>query len=319
MVALAAAFAVVVLASAAEWLHGKRTRRVAGLAFGPGGKPSLWARPAPLLRIGALGALAWGLVVLLQITPRIHKINEIPEHKFRHLVLVLDVSPSMKLEDAGPTGKLSRSRRAADLLKSFFERVPIEMYRISVVATYSEAKPVVVNTMDMEVVRNILTDLPMSHAFKAGKTDIFAGLNEAARIAGPFRPASTTVMLVTDGDTVPATGMPKMPDSVAHVVVVGVGDPHAGRFIEGHQSRQDASTLRQVAARLRGAYHDGNAKHLPSELLSQIAQLQGESPLKRLTLREYALLAVALGASMLAFLPFALHYLGTRWRPGRLA
>ena len=44
----------------------------------------------------------------------------------------------------------------------------------------------------------------------------------------------------------------RMPASVAGVLVVGVGDPQAGMFIDGHQSRQDVSTLRQIAARLRG-------------------------------------------------------------------
>ena len=80
------------------------------------------------------------------------------------------------------------SRRAADILASFFERVPIAMYRTTIIAVYSEAKPVVKETKDLEVVRNILTDLPMQYAFKAGKTDIFAGLEEAARIARPCCP-----------------------------------------------------------------------------------------------------------------------------------
>ena len=37
-------------------------------------------------------------------------------------------------------------------------------------------------------------------------------------------------MVVSDGDTIAATGMPKMPDSIAHVVIVGVGDPATGRY-----------------------------------------------------------------------------------------
>jgi len=194
--------------------------------------------------------------------------------------------------------------------------VPISRYKTTIVGVYNGAKPVVVDTTDLEVVRNILTDLPMNYAFEPGPTNIFAGLEEAARIAHPWQPASTTVILISDGDTVPATGMPKMPASVAHVLVVGVGDPQAGKFIEGHQSRQDVSTLRQVAVRLGGTYHNGNEKHLPTDLLRQISLVGRKSILERLTRREYALIACGAGSFILGMLPMALLLWGTRWRPG---
>jgi Ca-activated chloride channel family protein len=310
------ATALVLLAVAAEHLHAQRCRRVAALAFGPTGRPLLWARLAPLLRIASVGAVCWGMTTLLLLTPKAHKMGEIAEADCRHLLLVLDVSPSMRLEDAGPDGKQSRRKRAADLLTSFFERVPVHLYRVSIVATYTEAKPVVVDTRDLEVVRNILSDLPMQYAFPAGPTDLFAGLTEAAKMAHPWRPGSTTVVIVSDGDTVPAKGMPKLPASVKHVLVVGVGDANAGKFIDGHQSRQDASTLRQVAVRLGGTYHNGNQKHLPTDLLRNITFVGGQSVFEKLTRREYALIACGVGAAVLALLPFALHWAGTRWHPG---
>jgi len=310
------ASALVLLAIAAELQHARRTRRVALLAFGPRGRPAAWAWFAPLLRVGGFGAAAWGLTTLLLLPPKIHDTDEIPESELRHLLLVLDVSPSMRLEDAGGDGKKSRAKRAAELLESFFERVPMEIYRTTVVAVYSEAKPVVIDTRDLEVVRNILTELPMHNAFKSGSTDLFSGLEEAAKIAKPWRPGSATLVLVSDGDTVPAAGMPKMPASVAHALIVGVGDPLAGKFIDGRHSRQDMSTLRQVAARLGGVYHNGNEKHLPTDVLRQVTMGSGRSRFERLTRREYALMACAAGASLLALLPVALHLAGTRWRPG---
>jgi Ca-activated chloride channel family protein len=316
MVAELVTCAVVFLAVAAEQLHARRCRRVALLAFGPSGHPVLWARFAPLLRIAAVAAVAWGLTTLLLLRPKVHRMDEIPPNEYRHLVLLLDVSPSMKLQDGGPTGKQSRAQRAADLLQSFFERVPIYLYKTTIVAVYNGAKPVVIETTDVEVVRNILSDLPMNYAFEPGATNIFAGLEEAARIAHPWQPSSTTVILVSDGDTVPATGMPKMPASVAHLLVVGVGDPQAGKFIEGHQSRQDVSTLRQVAVRLGGTYHNGNEKHLPTDLLRQISLVGTKGVLERLTRREYALIACGAGAWLLAKLPLALLLWATRWRPG---
>ncbi|MHC5065609.1 MAG: hypothetical protein ACYTG5_16720, partial [Planctomycetota bacterium] len=141
---------------------------------------------------------------------------------------------------------------------------------------------------------------------------------EAARIARPWQPESTTLVLVSDGDTVPARGMPRMPASISSVLVVGVGDPVTGKFIDGRQSRQDSSTLRQIAVRLGGAYHDGNLQHLSSKLLRQMVLGASPGDLLVLTRREYALILLALSAGLLAFLPLMLHAWGTRWKPGRL-
>lgn len=315
---LAAAAVVMVVAVGAEILHARRVLRTAPLAFGPGRTFLAVALLTPLLRVAAIGAAAWGLTVLLTLPPKSHKVGEIKENEFRHLVLVLDVSPSMYLEDAGKEGKQKRSERAADLIQSFFERVQAERYKTTVVAVYTDAKPVVLDTTDREVIRNILTELPMRHAFKAGETNMFAGLEEAAKIAKPWPPGSAVVMVVSDGDTVPATGMPKMPASVgSNVVMVGVGNPAVGRPISGHSSRQDASTLRQVATRLNGAYHDGNDKHLTTELVSQIDERARPKDKDKLEVREIALICVGAGTGTLALLPAALTLLGTGWSPGR--
>jgi Ca-activated chloride channel homolog len=161
-----------------------------------------------------------------------------------------------------------------------------------------------------------LTEIPMSHAFKPGPTEILGGIKEACKIAQPWQPNSTILLIVTDGDTVPPTGMPRLPASINHVVVAGVGDTAVGKFIAGHQSRQDISSLRQVAARLKGTYHNGNDKHLATDLLKEITAREGETVFEKLTKREYALIAVGAGATLLALLPLLLHMAGTPWRPG---
>jgi Ca-activated chloride channel family protein len=104
--------------------------------------------------------------------------------------------------------------------------------------------------------------------------------------------------------------------SVRKVLVVGIGDPTVGRFIDGRQSRQDRSTLRQIATRLSGIYHDGNQKHLSTDTLELLAASAGESAFEKLTRREYALICCGLGAALLALLPLLLHRFGTGWRPG---
>lgn len=308
---------VVFLAGIAERVHALRVRHVARLAFGPSGKPSPWARGAPTVRVLAFAAIAWGLSTLLLGTPKRYGTDgeRARSDDPKHVMLVLDVSPSMRLQDAGPDKKQSRMERARDLMESFFDRVAMEDNRVSVVATYNGAKPVVVDTADAEVVRHILGELPMHWAFPTGKTKIFDGLEEAARIAKPWNPGSTTVILLSDGDTVPATGIPKMPASVRSVLVVGVGDSQVGKFIDGRQSRQDVPTLKQIAARLGGTYHDGNAFHMPSGLIASAMGREDEDVFDRLTRREYALIACVAGAAILAFLPILLQAFGTRWRP----
>lgn len=63
-------------------------------------------------------------------------------------------------------------------------------------------------------------------------------------------------------------------------------------------------------------FHDGNRLHLPTQVIRDLSQGARKSLLERLTLREYALLAIALGAALLALLPFLLHRFGTAWQPG---
>jgi len=100
-------------------------------------------------------------------------------------------------------------------------------------------------------------------------------------------------------------------------LVVGVGDPGKGTFISGHNSRQDGTTLRQIATRLGGAYHDANAKLVPTATLGKLGSLEIEKSNARvMDLRELAIACVVIGSLMLAGLPLLLHYVGARWHPG---
>lgn len=319
MVTEAVAATTFVLMLVAEGIHARRVRRARILAFGPTGKPALWTRVAPAVRVVGMTAVAWGLTTLLLLPPKAHDRSErVPREEPRDLVLVLDVSPSMRLQDAGAERSLSRSARAAELLRSFYSRIQMSQFRTSVVACYTGAKPVVERTTDPEVIRNILTDLPMHFAFRAGPTDLLSGVEEAARMTALWRPGSATLIVVSDGDTIAATGMPTLPPAINHVLVVGVGDPAAGKFIDGHHSRQDVSSLRQLATRLGGEYHDGNTRHVSTELIEAAVRPDAgpKSAAEQLTRREAALLAVGIGAAALALLPLLLHVAGTQWRPG---
>jgi Ca-activated chloride channel homolog len=309
--------AVILLAALAELLHARRCGPVARLAFGPGGHPRKWTHIAPWLRVAAAGSLAWGLTTLLLIGPRAARSDRIPEGGYGHLVLALDVSPSMQLQDAGPAGKDTRAHRAGEVLMSLLQRIATDQVRISIVAFYTDAKPVVVDTYDLEVVKNALSELPLDLAFDVGKTALLQGVRQAAELARPWQPESTTIVVVSDGDTIPDSGTPELPRSVHRTLIVGVGDSRSGRFIDGHQSRQDISTLRQLAGRLRGDYFDANEKFLPSTLLAALA---GSVPLRdthEQGRRELALAAVGIGSFLLAFLPVALDLAGCAWHLDR--
>ena len=200
---------------------------------------------------------------------------------------------------------------------SILERVVLEQAKVTVVAFYSSAKPVVVDAKDPNVIKNILNDLPLDQAFEIGKTSIPDGLTEAFNIARPWREKSTTLLVVTDGDTIPATGLPSIPPSIGQTFIIGVGDPRVGKFIDGHQSRQDASTLRQLAARVNATYHDGNEKHLPSETFAELSEALPIKEKRETGRREAAIAAVVIGGLTTALIPLALGFAGSHWQPGR--
>lgn len=310
MVAALVALSVAVLWSAAEWIQFRRTRLVRHLAFGPGGQAHLWVRLSPVLRIASASGLAWGLVVLLLLVPKPQGQSSTKVSQLRHVIVLLDVSPSMRLKDAGSGQTLTRMQRARELINSLFDRVPIQQYRLSVIAFYNTAIPVVIDTRDIEVVKNCFGDLPLHFAFSGKQTNLFAGLQEAARTAASWNPRSTILIVISDGDSVPASGMPRMPSSVANVLVVGVGDSVSGKFIDGRHSRQDIATLRQTAARLQGEFHNGNERHISSALIQQLTAETSDRRPDPWTIRDYALFAVIASATLLATLPVALHKRG---------
>jgi Ca-activated chloride channel family protein len=316
MVSLYVTLGVLALAMLGELLQARRIGRLRHLVFGPTGSPARWVLVVPLVRILSSAALAWGLSTLLLVDPKVHAGEEMSEEDWRHLVLVYDVSPSMFLKDAGTSGDQTRHERSRELIESLFERVQIGKFKVSVVATYNGAKPVVTDTKDIEVVRHMMSEVDLQWAFKVGKTKLFDGIQVAANLGKTWRVDSALLVIVTDGDTVPASGMPELPPSYGGTLVVGVGDHLSGSFIAGQQSRQDESTLRQLAIRLGGEFHNGNRRQVPSDMLSAAAADSRKPLLERFTLREYALFAILLSAALLGAIPMLLHYLGTAWRPG---
>ena len=302
------AFAVLVIVGIAEWLHARRVARVARLAFGPSGRASNWTIVVAPSRTIAAALATWGLMFLVTYDPI--EIDRKPAKiASNHLLVLLDVSPSMQLKDSGAEAQgISRAKRAGEVVQAVLDRLDMENTRISIVAFYTEALPIVQDTFDKEVIRNALDGLPMYTAFESGPTNLQKGIVKAFEIARLWPADSATLLIVTDGDV--ATGIPSViPSSIADTIVVGLGDPVKSSDVNGHASRQDTMGLRQLATRLGGFYHDGNRKHLPSDVVNSLTMIAPRVG-GNWSVRDLALLAVGIGCSTLAFIGPLLTFFG---------
>ncbi len=302
------AFAVLVFVGIAEWLHARRVARVARLAFGPSGRASRWTIVVAPSRTIAAALATWGLMFLVTYDP-IEIERKPAKIASNHLLVLLDVSPSMQLKDSGAEAQgISRAKRAGEVVQAVLDRLDMENTRISIVAFYTDALAIVQDTFDKEVIRNALDGLPMYTAFEPGPTDLKKGLVKAFEIARLWPADSATLLIVTDGDV--ATGIPSViPSSIADTIVVGLGDPVKSSDVNGHASRQDTMGLRQLATRLGGFYHDGNRKHLPSEVVNSLTMIAPRVG-GNWSVRDLALLAVGIGCSTLAFIGPLLTFFG---------
>jgi Ca-activated chloride channel family protein len=313
-----AAALTALVAALAEWLHARRCRRVARLAFGPQSRPRGWTRLVAPLRVAALAGVVWALVVLIAFEGS-SRANDRERAANRHLLVLLDVSPSMELKDAGEGGGQTRRDRAAALLRSVLGRVPGDQMRITMGCFYTDALPLVKECADREVIMHFADNLPLHIAFRPGKTDLVKALNLGGEWVKELQRKSTTVLVLTDGDTVPDSGLKVMPSAVAEVIFAGVGDAARGTFIDGHLSRQDQASLSQLARRLGGHYHDGNRKQVPSELLRRLTAPDERQDRLQLDLRVLAIVVLTASAALLCLLPLALEWLGSAWKQPAVA
>lgn len=248
------AIAVVVLVGIGDWMHARRVDRVRHLAFGKTGRASRWTMVVAPSRAIASGLATWGLLALATFNPV--EVDRAPAKvASNHLLVLLDVSPSMQLKDSSNSSptvtaidgeKISRATRAGDVVQAVLDRLDMERTRITIVAFYTDALPIVQDTFDKEVIRNALDGLPMYTAFEAGPTNLQKGLTTAFEIARVWPADSATLLIITDGDVAtPAQSV--IPSSIADTIVIGLGDPVKGMNVNGHNSRQDTMGLRQLA------------------------------------------------------------------------
>jgi len=316
--AFLAALATTLIASLAEWRHARRVARVARLAFGPAGAPAWWAGAAPVVRIAGLSAAVWGAIILAHWDPVETDVKPSPRAA-RQLLVVLDVSPSMNLKDAGPeVDKVSRGVWGGRVLQGILDRLDMKDTRVSLVAFYTKALPVLQDTTDKNVVSMVTGGLPLYVAYDAGETDMASGLEQAFELSKGWARGSTTLVVISDGDLKAAPRVPRKPLSIADVIVIGVGDPSKATIISGHTSKQDEWTLRQLAASLGGYYHQGNTRHLPTEVVEKLASISPRVG-SLIGTREAALAALGAGGGMVGLIGPMLAWFGVRrdWKRAR--
>ncbi|MFN7451162.1 MAG: hypothetical protein ACK5RF_22970 [Pirellula sp.] len=308
--ALVIALLFTVAVALAEWLHQRRVVRVAYLAFGDKGGPRRWVYSVPVLRTLSVALAVWGMAVLLFLEPSAVD-KEPTSEASKHLLVCLDASPSMFVEDSGPDGKTKRAIWAGEVIQAILDRLDTETTRVTVFAVYTKSIPVIEDTFDMNVVRNLLDGLPLYAAFDSGSTKLSTGIKDALTYAKQWKPDSSTLLIVSDGDSDERPQIRSIPSSIADTIIVGVGDPVRPTVISGHRSTQDVASLKSLASKMKGVYHQGNNKHLPTNILNKLTMVRpriGEG----MGLREWAVWCIGIGGSILAMLGPSLLLFGKR-------
>jgi Ca-activated chloride channel family protein len=311
--AFIAALLLAALTAGGEWWHARRVRRIAALAFGPGRGPRSWTHAVPPLRVLAVGAAAWAMVTLIGFDDRIRE-RQRGNNTERHLVVLFDVSPSMLLTDAGEGAAITRNARASAVLKSVIDRLPGDDMRFTAIGFYTEARMLVKKCRDRELLLHMAGGTPFHITYKPGKTDVLSSINQAGKMIRDLPRKSAILLVISDGDSLPPTGLEPLPSAVSHVIVAGVGDTARGSFIDGHQSRQDTVNLSQLARRLGGEYFDANLRHIPSEALADLGGDAADASKWRIDRRLAAVVLALSSALLLCLIPPLLDRFGS---PGR--
>lgn len=308
--AIVASVSIGLIVILAEWLHSRRIGRISYLAFGAMGEPRSWTKAAPWIRVIGTSLAAFGLTVLALQEPRAIE-KEPAKEASKHLLVCLDASPSMYVEDSGPSGKEKRAIWAGEVVQAILDRLDTETTRVTVFAVYTKSIPVIEETFDRNVVRNLLDGLPLYAAFTEGPTRLSSGVSDALDYARRWKPNSATLVIISDGDTEEKTSVRFVPPSIADTIVIGVGDPSRPTIVNGHRSTQDTASLKSLAQKLQGVYHQGNSKHLPTGIISKLEMIRPRVS-DQIGLREIALICIGVGTSLLVSIGPALMLLGKR-------
>ena len=319
-VPLGGAAAVLLITALTEWIHSRRARKAAKLAFGPRGKALGWTTIVPVLRALCMSVMMWSLLTLLLEHFGVTGGGIEPKDSSENVFLVLDFSPSMMLEDSGPDSDITRKQRMRDVVNALVDRLG-EHVHYSIICFQSRTYPICEKVFDKEVVRNMLNDLPIEIAMEKGPTDLGRAINESLELAAAidgkkprYKKKSITYVLVTDGDSLEIEALNRLPKSIKKAFVLGVGNTEKGIAVGGHYSRQEPLTLRYLARHLGGEYINVNEKHLPSSVMGSLRAVAGASAGEGISRSDMALILFAIMTVIYALVPVLQEFVGSDWK-----
>jgi Ca-activated chloride channel family protein len=235
---------------------------LAGATLLPGTTALLWT----------LGA---GGLLLTWIEPRLGEEELIVERRGLDLVFCLDTSRSMLARDLEP----SRLERAKLDIESILPDA-IGGDRVGLVAFAGEARVVVPLTHDLDSFRELLRQVDTS-TLRRGGSDLGAALRSADQVVGEDLTATTTVLLLTDGEDLAGSGLQAARALAARGIVVhavGYGSTQGSKVTLATQSGEeflrardgsevvtalDADGLRAIANACGGEFLRADAVALP--------------------------------------------------------
>ncbi len=270
---------VLLIVALAEFMHLRRCWLLRSFLFNGCTFPWGALGGLAIARCAGCGCLAIGLAVLWVETLHPAALNSaFDTEETDRLLIVLDSSLSMNLKDAGPEGNISRGARAADLIAQLLQDDKRKPPRTTLVVFADKSNALAVDTNDWNVIRHSLNNRHLAQVlFDDETTTIGAVLRQVTDEFAKNWPArSTTLLLITDGDSEDQVGELALPRSIRSALVIGVGSAE-GRLIGSFQSRQDERSLREIAQALGGRYVNGNASAVPQAALGRPSEEPAET------------------------------------------
>ena len=269
------------------WALARRRPQV-GVAFGPGPVRRDWVAVLRFLPDLVLGlALCFALVALA----RPQRTDERVEQSGRgiDIVLALDVSGSMEIQDLRPNRLEAAKRIAGDFLKTRLGD------RLALVAFAGEAYSLAPLTTDYDLLREHLASLRVG-LIELDGTAIGTALGVATNRLRESTARSRVCILLSDGESNAGSLDPQLAARLAHafgirIYTIGLGKdgfvPY-GQDAQGRpryvQTRLDETTMRQLAAAADGQFFRATDTAGLREVFRQINRLE-KSEIKQLRYR----------------------------------
>ena len=270
--------ALVPLLPLLRWLLARRRRQVL-VAFGPAGVRADWRA---LLRFVPDAVLTGSLALLVLAAARPQRYDEHLTQTGRgiDLVLALDVSGSMEIEDLKPT----RLEAAKRLARSFVQQRTGD--RLGLIAFAGQAYSLTPLTTDYDLLLGNLSSLHPGLIADDG-TALGTAIGVAINRLRESTAKSRVCLLLSDGENNAGSLDPLLAAQLAHaygirLYTIGLGQdgfvPYGRDSLSGKlryvETRLDETTMRQLAQAADGRFFRANDNAALSEVFAAINQLE---------------------------------------------